>query len=178
MKLNNYLQEIGNTDKSLSLMESRSFIKKIIDSLVKMSCGKAKQLFKKSTKDMITFFKKNGIEKEALRIINKSFGVNYNSLKQLQKSPALVENKVINEDWCAWWKEATFNMYGALSFYPLLQSFLELDKLVKHSGDADISYVMTYFLIWIAIITGKIAVSGISKKGKIETNIKDMEDRA
>ena len=112
---------------------------------------------------MVDIFKKNGLEKDALRIINKHYGVNYKSLMQLQKSPALIENKTINEDWCVWWKEATANMYGALSFYPLLQAFLELDKLVKHSGDADISYVMTYFLMWIAIITGKIAISGMTK---------------
>ncbi len=168
MKLNDYLQEVNKTSEILTLLENQSLIKKVFNTLKNVTCGKAKQLFKKSTKRMIDFFKKQDVEKDAINIINKYFGVNYKSLDQLQKSPVLIENKLINEDWCSWWKEASNNMYDALSFYSLLQAFLELDKLIKHSDDANISYVMVYFLIWSAIISGKIIINDTKRQTEIK----------
>jgi hypothetical protein len=81
------------------------------------------------------------------------------------KENVLYENK--------WGDEAKGNFYGAASFYPLLQAFLELDKVIKDVGDADMKYVAIYALILASIVSGKV-LSNQYKKKKTEKEIDDV----
>lgn len=128
-------------------------IKNILSGIGKMSSGKMKTVFKKSFDKMIKIIIDNNIESDFLNIINKNLKTNYKSLKQLQ---ALKESN-LNEDFknfLTFWKGETF---PALSIFPTLQIWFEIDKLFSGVNIVDLDWkkMAVYGLLWILILTGQ-----------------------
>jgi len=173
MNLNIILQESTN----VKLYEDKSFIRKVISDISKWSWSKAKKYLQNAVKYLIQFAKDKGIEKEILSIINRMVGKQYKRLEDLIKINLKEDILYENE----WWDEAKDNFYGAISFYPLLQAFLELDKVVKDAGGADMKYVLIYALIWASIVSGKVLSnkrknkSGVDDVGKAYRNLMGIE---
>jgi len=149
---------LKESDK-VELYENKSLVRKIIADILKLSWEKAKNKLMDSFKYLIKFAKDKGIENDVLSIINNFTGKNYKKLDDLLKihikEDVLYENK--------WWDEAKNNFYGAISFYPLLQAFLELDKVIKNTGGANMKYVIIYALIWASIVSGKVLLNNMGK---------------
>jgi len=166
---------------NIILFESKSAFRDAINKIKNWTWNKAKDKIQKSFRYVVSFAKTHNVEKELLFIINKLLGNGtYTNLNQLNKL-SLKEGILLEDN--SFWKEMVNNLYGAMSFYPLLEALLELDKLVKNQGGADIKYVLSYALIWVLIVTGKVSISKIkanlnkkkkNKPDKIGTAYKNM----
>ena len=166
MNIESYIKAINEQD----LLESKASILKSFKPLLSLTWKKAMSKMKQSFVHLTRQMKENGKEKEVLQILNKYLNTNYKSLDDIQKQ-SIKEGK-ISSGLGNWWGEAKSNFYGAVSFYPLLTAFIELDKLVKGSGDANAKYVLSYALLWAFIVSGKIVFNkGIKKKD----NSKDID---
>jgi vesicle coat complex subunit len=126
---------------------------------------KLKSVLKNSFNDFIKILKEKDKEKEFLEIFNKQFKTNYKSLDKLK---SLKENEEINEDWknfLKFWKNET---YPALSIFPTLQIWFEIDKLLDGMNLYDLNWkkVAIYGILWIIIVTGQHAI--LWKKWKKE----------
>lgn len=161
------IELILNEYNKVYINESTGIVRKAIDKIKKLPIQKAKNLMRSSFLSLVSYAKKNDIEDEVLSIINKLLDANYKRLKDIANKKINSYLKENNE----YWDEAKKNMYGAASFYPLLQAFLELDKVVKDTGDASLGYVGVYGLIWAAVVGGKV----LSNKLKKSDNIKQLQ---
>jgi len=153
------LELIIQQKQKVQLQEDTSLIRKTIDTIRKLPWKKAKSLLQKSFRGMVKFARSNGIEDDLLRILNKLMDNQYNKLQDIVNTKV---NESVNES--SWWDEAKGSMFGAASFYPLLQAFIELDKVVKDSGQASMGYVGVYGLIWAAVISGKVVKDKVIDK--------------
>jgi len=161
------IEDILGIHTETTLYESRGLLKTELNKLKSMTWDKAKSFLKKQFDTFNKSVKKAGIEKEVINILNKHMGTRVSTLSSLA-TQKIVEKHELNEGFTDWWKEASVNLYGALSFYPILMVFLELDKVIKGSDMADPKSIAIYALIWIAVITGKI-VSGKLVSDKTNT---------
>ena len=164
MKLKTFYNEIKEYDEVILIDENRSLIMKVVKDLFSKSYGKIKVLLTKAGRKAIKFFKKEGLEDEAIDIINRNLGTNISNLNQLVKIPI---KESINEDFKEWWKEASGNLYGAFSFLPILNVFMEFDKLIKNQ-DYNIKIMIIYFIIWVMAISGKYFTQKFKQKEKIK----------
>jgi hypothetical protein len=166
---------VMNIDKVLKesevyeIYEDKNLVKVAIDKIKRWSWDKAKKTLQGAFRYLIKFAKDKGIEKQVLDIINRMVGKQYRSLSDLMKI-SLKEDVLYEGEW---WDEAKGNFYGAVSFYPLLTAFLELDKVIKGQGGADMKYVAIYALIWASIVSGKV-LSNQYKKKKADKEIDDV----
>lgn len=152
----------------IELNEDTNFIKSVVSKLGKMSWDAAKKFLKQKAQEFVAFIKDDPYIDDAnvLRIINTRFGTTFSSTSSVF-AKALVENtNRVDEGLKEWWKEASGNFYGAISFYPLLTAFLEMDKVIKGTGDANVRTMAIYFLIWVLIISGKVISGQIGKPGE------------
>ena len=169
MKIKDVLRESEKFD----IYENKNLVKSTIDKIKKLSWSKAKKILQGGFRYLIKFAKDKGIEKQVLNIINKMLGKQYRNLNDLMKIS--LKEDVLYEGEA--WDEMKNNFYNAVSFYPLLQAFLELDKVVKNvDGGADMKYVTIYALIWVSIVSGKLIGgklkdSGYGTVGKIGRGI-------
>ncbi len=164
MDIYNINEEIERKEYLNFINESESKVKKIVSDLFSKPYNKVKQSLNKAGKDMIKKFQSLGMEDDVLNIINKSLGVNYKSLGELNRVPI---KESINEGFKEWFDEAKGNAYNALAFYPLLTMFLEFDKLLKGNPDASLKVTLVYFAIWLGVISGKVISGKLSQKSKI-----------
>jgi uncharacterized protein (UPF0335 family) len=164
MKLNNFYNELETFTEITNIDENRSFIMTTIKDLFSKSYGKVKTSLTLAARKVMKFFKENGLEKEIIDIINKSLGTGYHSFNQLVKIP-IKEN--INEGFKEWYDEAKMHGYNALAFYPLLNMFMEIDKLIK-GQDYSMRILIVYFVLWVGVIAGKITKDKISQKAQIK----------
>lgn len=168
------IDEILSVDSEITLNESKNFIVSTLNTLKSMTWDKAQNFLRGKVKEFFSKLEKSGVDrKKVLNIVNKHMWADVRTPNQLVSKK--ITESVLNEGiFGDWWKEATGNLYGALSFYPLLTAFLEMDKVIKQSGDADVRAMSIYFLIWVGIITGKI-VSGklVSKNAKVSEEPKE-----
>jgi len=131
-----------------------------------------KPVLKRSFNDFIKLLKDNNIEDDFLKIFNKQFKTDYKSIDSIK---SLKENKEINEDWknfLKFWKSET---YPALSIFPTLQVWFEIDKLLDGVGITELNWtkIAIYGTLWIIIVTGQHAI--LWKKWKKE-NPKEWEE--
>ena len=164
MKIN----EVVEVSEKIELNEDTGFVKDLVNRLGRMSWDSAKNLLKQKARDFISYVKgDNEIDANAiLRLINTRLGTHFTTLDSVI-TKALGEGvDRCDEGLKDWWHEASVSMYGALSFYPLLTVFLELDKIIKGSGDANIRSMMIYFIIWVLIVSGKVVSGIIANKSK------------
>ena len=125
MKFEEYLndqQEIneGIVSSALSKLKSKSV-------------GAVKSLFKNSFDKLANLIKDKGLEKDALRIINRHMGSRFRSLDQIGKTK-VVEGTELNEDFAHWWSTLKGEAFPTLAFYPALSVWLEMDKLFGAAG--------------------------------------------
>jgi len=136
-----------------------------------------KPVLKRSFNDFIKLLKDNNIEDDFLKIFNKQFKTDYKSIDSIK---SLKENKEINEDWknfLKFWKSET---YPALSIFPTLQVWFEIDKLLDGVGITELNWtkIAIYGTLWIIIVTGQHAILWKKWKKKILKNGKKKEDQA
>jgi len=128
----------------------------IINNLKKLFNKPAKKVimtFQDSFRKLINIAKKNDIENDLLKILNKHAGKNYKSLEQILKGKPITEEK-LNEDWAHFWETVKSEAFPSLSFFPALNIWLEIDKLIKGS-DASTKTIIVYAIIWLLLISGK-----------------------
>lgn len=153
MRLDDIL-EVGN---QYTLLENKSYVIGVINKLKNMTWNKFQSFLRDKVKEFFNKLEASGINrKQILDIVNKRMWAGIKSPNQLNKT---IRESRLDEGFGEWWKEASGNLYGALSFYPILMTFIELDKVIKQTNDADLRAMAIYFIIWVAIITGKV-VSG------------------
>lgn len=173
MENNMNINEVLDIGKEIEMNESVSEIMGITNKLGKMSWDAAKKFLRQKAVEFVSIIKNDPYidEKNVLRIINTKFGTNFSNINSVFAN-GITESLKLNEGKLGdWWKEASGNMYGALSFYPLLTVFLELDKIIKDQPGANIKAMIIYFLIWILIVTGKVVSGMIVKKQDIKASI-------
>jgi len=128
----------------------------IINNLKKLFNKPAKKvmmIFQNSFRKFIKIVRQNNIEDDVLKILNKHAGKSYKSLEQILKVKPLTEDK-LNEDWTHYWDLIKGEAFPSLSFYPALQIWLEIDKLIKGS-DASVKVIAVYSIIWLLLVSGK-----------------------
>jgi hypothetical protein len=169
---------------------NENVVSKIISDIIKTP-----ERFKKTMKDafnkLTQVIQDNGLEKPFLQIINKNTKMKISSLKQLQ---SLKESEQLDEDFknfMRFWKGET---YPALSIFPTLQIWFQVDKLIDGAGIMDLDWkkISIYAVMWILIITGQHIIlhkkwkkenpdeykaegePGIFRRGKKSTNIDNV----
>jgi hypothetical protein len=147
MKFEEYLndqQEIneGIVSSALSKLKSKSV-------------GAVKSLFKNSFDKLANLIKAKGLEKDALRIINRHMGSRFRTLDQIGKTK-IVEGTELNEDFAHWWTTLKGEAFPTLAFYPALSVWLEMDKLFGAAGlGPDWTKVGVYALLFVFLVSGK-----------------------
>ena len=156
MRFDNYLKEDINENI-------------IIDTLKKIAGKPANtvmKMFKDGYKKFVDIFQEQDdmAQEKILGAINKAYGTNYRNANDLKKqiNANLKESTELNEDWARYWGMIKGEAFPALSFYPALTVWLELDKWVRQSGDVNSRVVIVYGLIWLLLISGKF-ISGFRK---------------
>lgn len=96
------------------------------------------------------------LEPLVVQIINRKFDTRVRSLEEFKdmRIPQIKECQEINEDLAHWWDLIKSEAFPTLSFYPALQVWLELDKVIK-GGGLDARATIVYALVWILLVSGK-----------------------
>ena len=122
------------------------------------SLGAVKNIFKDSWENLANLIRAKGLEKDALRIINRHMGSKYRTLNQISRGK-VVENTELNEDFAHWWSTFKGEAFPTLAFYPALSVWLELDKLFAAAGAAvpGVNWVKVgaYALMFVFLVSGK-----------------------
>jgi len=133
----------------------------IIDTLKKIAGKPANavmKLFKDGFEKFINIFQEQDdmTQEKILGAINKGFGMNIKDVKDLKKQirANIKESTELNEDWKHYWDLIKGEAFPALSFYPALTVWLELDKLLR-GNDANTRVIVVYGLLWLLLISGK-----------------------
>jgi len=168
------IDDIIGVGVEIEINENIGAIKDIVNKLGRMPWDTAKKFLKQKAQEFAALVKDDPYidETNVLRIINTRFGTHFSDIHSVF-AKGLVENAGrMDEGLKDWWSEAAKNLYGALSFYPLLTAFLEFDKIIKGSGEANIRSMVIYFIIWVLIISGKVLSGMISAPGEKDTKDK------
>jgi len=119
------------------------------------SWNQVKKKFQEAWNKIVNFIEcsDNDIEisKNALQVINKHMGTNYKDLREIS---SLRESVELNEDITHWWEVIKSEAFPTLSFYPALQCWLELDKLLKGNGFNG-TVIAIYAVFWLLLVSGK-----------------------
>jgi hypothetical protein len=133
---------------------------KYIRELSKKKPDEAKKLLKSNWMKLSSILKNNQLEADAIAIINKHFQSNYRSLDQIDKSDVAklpnrsVYEDILNEDFKHYWDLIKTEGFPVLAFFPCLQAWLEIDKLIRGTG-GDFKVMGIYALIWAFLVSGK-----------------------
>jgi hypothetical protein len=126
-----------------------------LSKLKSKTVGAVKGLFKKSFDKLANLLKDKGLEKDALRIINRHMGSRFRTLDQIGKA-RIVESAEFNEDFAHWWATLKGEAFPTLAFYPALSVWLEMDKLFGAAGlGPDWVKVGVYALMFVLLVSGK-----------------------
>lgn len=162
------MDEIISIGVEIEINENIGFIKDVVNKLGKMPWDTAKKFLKQKAKEFEAFVKDDPYvdDSNVLRIINNRFGTHFSDIHSVFAKGLVESTDRCDEGLKDWWKEASSSLYGALSFYPLLTAFLELDKVLKGTGDANIRVLVVYFLIWVLVVSGKVIAGKIAGPGQ------------
>jgi len=140
-------------------------VMKYFSDLKKMGANKVKQVLKQSFDKFYQLLQEKGLEKDFLEIFNKQFpNKKISSLKRL----ATLKEGIIYEDFkhfIQFWRGET---YPALSIFPTLQIWFQIDKLLDGAGIVDLNWkkIAIYAVLWVIIVTGQYLI--LYKKWKKE----------
>jgi hypothetical protein len=138
------------------LIESNG-ITDVLNKLGSLGYKKAEEQLQGSTKKILQLLIDKGMQDEALIIINKHLKTHFKSFKDINKLtrvPIKESSELINEDIKHLWSFITDQAWGGMVFYPMLQLYMELDKLLVGSG-VDIKKTLVYFAIFLFILSAK-----------------------
>jgi len=130
----------------------------------KLSKKPAKAVEKELKSGWVAFekvLKSNRLEQDALDIINKHLKTSYKNLSQITNAAiAKIPTKKLyeeelQENFKHYWELIKAEAFPILAFYPMLQVWLELDKLVKSTGQANYTAMAVYGLFWAFLVSGK-----------------------
>lgn len=95
-------------------------------------------------------------EPMVVQMINRKFDTRVRTLDEFKRMrvPQIREGSVLNEDLAHWWDLVKGEAFPALSFYPALQVWLDIDKLIK-GQDFNFRATVVYAMIWILLVSGK-----------------------
>ena len=141
-------------------------VENIFQKYMKKLSNKSSKVVEKLMKDswikLAKLLKSNQLEQDALDIINKHFKTNYKNLDQVSKAKiakmptkGVYEEDMIFESFKHYWELIKTEGFPILSFYPMLQVWLELDKLLKSTGEASYVAMGVYGLFWTLLVSGK-----------------------
>ena len=133
---------------------NENFVTNVIQKIKNKTAKSVIDLFKNSFKKFVKYLEDNSLENQFLKIINKHMKTNFNSLSSITKKN-IKESKNLNEDLKHWWMFVKSEAFPALSFYPVLKCFLELDKLVISPSSVDVKTMIVYGLMWVFLVSGK-----------------------
>jgi len=151
MKFRDYINESA----------SRGGIQKYFKELKRMSAPQAEKKLKTSWKELSYILKDRMLEDDAIKIINKHFKTNYKRLSEIDNAKIAklptknVYEELLVEDFKHYWELIKSEAFPTLSFYPALSCWLELDSLLKATGDFDGTKFGIYALFWFVLVSGK-----------------------
>jgi len=140
----------------------------IIDTIKKIKNKSSVSVLKLFQKSFMKFVKTiegeeySNIVPEIIKIINNKLGTNIKNLKDLSKlsksKPQVSESEeMLSEDWKHFWGSIKAEAFPALSFYPALSVWFEIDKLVRNipGNEANFKIIAAYSVLWLLLISGK-----------------------
>ena len=158
MRFDSYLKEDDMINENVILDTIKKIAGKPANTVMKM--------FKDGFKKFVDIFQAQDemTQEKILGTINKAYGTNYKNANDLKKQTkaSLKESTELNEDFSHYWDLIKGEAFPALSFYPALTVWLEVDKWVRQSGDVNSRVIIVYGLIWLLLISGKF-VKGFRK---------------
>jgi len=145
MRFENYLNEER-------ILNEGAFFQNLLKKIGNKSTGAIKKLFKNNWIKLANIIKTQGVENDALSIINRHMGTRFRSLDQISKS--VVKEEKVNEDFAHYWNFLKDEAWPTLSFWPALQVWLQIDALLK-GGEANVKAIIAYAVFWVFLISGK-----------------------
>jgi len=137
---------------------------------------------KQKWQEFKTTIKNVGIEQEIIEIFNKHFKTSFNSFNDIpEPNEEVLLEDVLYEDWKHWWEKVKTEIFPALSFYPALQAWLEIDKVIKNQNITfeNVLVIAVYGIFWVALISLKYSREWLhwKKKNPHEYELEQMEKR-
>ena len=150
MRFENYLNESGVIKKVMGALKNKTF---------KAATKIFKDNWTKLVKIVNDYDKESDKELEAgiLKLLNTRYNTNYRSLQQISGLRIMESNEeLMNEDLKHFWELVKTEGFPVLAFYPMLQVWLELDKLISITGTGfDMRRMIIYGLFWFFLVSGK-----------------------
>ena len=142
MRLKNYLNE-------------KNIVSQTIDNLKSLSYNKAKKIMKNSWEDFVNRTEDYPeLQTKILGLINKRFNTNFRSLEEIGNKKI---QESLNEDFKHYWEWFKDQSWPAMTIFPTLQIWFELDTLLDGAGFDDLNFkkIVIYGLLWVILVTGK-----------------------
>ena len=130
---------------------NESLVDNLIKPIKKFTAEKAKKFLKQKWNELQKIIKDQGIEADFLKIINKNLKTNYKSLDQINNET--LSESYLTEDFTHFWNYFKDNTFPALSFYPALTIWLELDKIFD-GGSINLQKIGVYGVFFITLLAG------------------------
>lgn len=126
-----------------------SVIDKYKKVILSMSNNKVESFLLSYFKKFKKLVKKAGVEKEVVAVINKHLRTNYKSLTDIS-----ILGEGMFQDYVEWMKD---QLIPAVSIFPTLQIWFEIDKILDGVAIADLNYkkIVIYGLFWIMLVSGQ-----------------------
>ena len=147
MRFENYIKED-------EILNEGALFQKLLKQIGNKSTSVLKKLFRSNWIKLMTNIRQQGLEKDALSIINRHLKTNFNSLDKIEKE-TIKENYSTNEDFKHYWDLVKAEAFPTLAFYPALSVWLEIDKLLKSTGDPSYTAMLAYGVFWVFLVSGK-----------------------
>ena len=138
-------------------LTENSNVKGLLARLSAMGYKKAEKELIGSTKTILQLLMDKGMADEALLIINKHLKTHFKSLKDIGRQnriPVHENTEMINEDLKHFWSFVESQSWVGLAFFPILQLYLELEKLLAGTG-VDLKRTLVYGAIFLFIMSAK-----------------------
>ena len=132
---------------------SEGIFQKILKKIGNKSTEMAKKLFKENWIKLSSIIYKYKLESKTLAIINKHLDTKFKNLEEIENM--VIKEDSVNEDFSHYWKLIKDEGFPVLAFYPMLSVWMEIDKLLKGTGEGNLKVIIVYGLFWIFLVTGK-----------------------
>lgn len=139
--------------KREEILNEGSLFQNLIKKIGNKSTSVIRKLLKNNWTKLANILKKNNLESDALTIINRNLKTKFKSLDQIEKMK--ISEERVDEDFSHYWQLIKQEGFPSLAFYPILQVWFEIDKLLKDTGDANLKVIVAYGLLWAFLISGK-----------------------
>jgi len=142
MRLNRYLNE-------------KNIITQTMENIKNLSSNKAKRMMKSSWDEFVRRTKDYPeLQEKILKLINAQFKTNFRSLEEIGRMRV---QEGLDEDFKHYWNWFKDQTWPAISIFPSLSIWFEVDKLLDGAGitDLDFKRIVVYGIMWVLFVTGK-----------------------